>query len=114
MQLVKAIYDLTNPWPSEERFGLTNQIRRAAVSIPSNIAEGEGRGSDADCVRFLFISHGSLREVETHLEISRMLQYSNDEEISILLDECGEIGRMINGLIRTLRRERPSSLPTAD
>src|SRR4051794_5130461 len=75
MDLVAEVYRASRGFPSEELYGLTNQVRRASVSIPSNIAEGEGRGTNAEFVRFLRIAYGSLREVETQLLIAERLGY---------------------------------------
>ena len=77
IQLVKDIYQLTSKFPSEEKFGLVAQIRRAVVSIPSNIPEGEARNSDKDYIRFLYISLGSLSEIETQLIIAEELGFSD-------------------------------------
>ena len=77
IQLVKDIYQLTSKFPSEEKFGLVAQIRRAAVSIPSNIYEGAARNSDKDYIRFLYISLGSLSEIETQLIIAEELGFSD-------------------------------------
>lgn len=103
MALVKLVYQASRHWPADEKFGLVSQIRRAAVSIPSDIAEGDGRGSDADLIRFLFIAHGSLREVETQLLIAVDLEFSAPEETKALLEHCAEVGKLLNGLIRKLR-----------
>lgn len=81
MELVIQIYKISNGFPNHEIYGLSSQIRRAAVSIPSNIAEGAGRKSNKEFMQFLFISLGSLSEVETQLEISQRLGYSNDIKI---------------------------------
>ena len=77
IQLVKDIYQLTSKFPSEEKFGLVAQIRRAVVSIPSNISEGAARNSDKDYIRFLYISLGSLSEIETQLIIAEELGFSD-------------------------------------
>lgn len=92
MDLVEQVYRLSKDWPADERFGLTNQIRRATVSIAANIAEGEGRGTDPDFCRFLRIAHGSLREVETHALIALRLTYSTDAQIGDVLDKSGQLG----------------------
>ena len=101
-KLVKQIYDLTGKFPSEEKFGLANQIQRAAVSIPSNIAEGYGRNSDKEMIRFLSIAKGSLYEVETQLYIAIDLNYLSEKETQPVMEQCNEIGKMITGLIKTL------------
>jgi four helix bundle protein len=90
IDLVLEIYRMTGGFPSDERFGLTSQIRRASVSIPSNIAEGAARNSDSDFVRFLYISQGSASEVETQLLIASRLGYISDadhESLRTQLDE---------------------------
>ena len=102
MDLVEIVYKATASFPKEELFGLTGQLRRAAVSIPSNIAEGQGRQSDREFHRFLRISHGSLREAETQILIATRLGYINEESKSRLLDCSAEVGRLTNGLLRTL------------
>ena len=102
MDLVEGVYQVTAGFPQEERYGLTSQVRRAAVSIPSNIAEGQGRGSPRDFSRFLSIAHGSLRELETQVEIAFRLQYLDVAAKSRLLVAAGEVGRMINGLLNSL------------
>jgi len=101
-KLVKKIYDLTGKFPLEEKFGLANQIQRAAVSIPSNIAEGYGRNSDKEMIRFLSIAKGSLYEVETQLYIAIDLKYLSEKETQPVMERCNEIGKMITGLIKTL------------
>ncbi len=103
MDLVEEVYRVTKAWPREETYGLTNQVRRAAVSIPSNIAEGQGRSSPAEFARFLSIAHGSLREVETQLLIASRLAYPDTQTISTTLDRTAEVGRLIQGLLRSLR-----------
>ena len=101
--LVKLIYLVTQGFPSTEQYGLTNQLRRSAVSIPSNIAEGYGRNSTNDYKRFLQIAIGSLYELETQIEISFQLNYisqSQNDEIKIL---CVEIDKMIYSLIQKIK-----------
>ena len=85
IRFVKDIYQLTSKFPSEEKFGLTAQIRRSAVSIPSNISEGSARNSNKDYVRFLYIALGSLSEIETQLIIAKELSFSNN--IGQLMDQ---------------------------
>ena len=104
IDLAEKIYVQTSSYPKEERYGLTSQMRRAAVSIPSNIAEGQGRRStDEEFVRFLLIALGSLCELETHLEISVRLKLISNERVTQLRPDVDEVGRLINGLIRSKR-----------
>jgi len=100
--LVTTMYRLSASWPAEERFGLTNQVRRASVSIPSNIAEGQGRQGSAELKRFLSIAHGSLCEVQTQIHIARNLGFSTDEEIGAALVDAAEVGRILRGLQNSL------------
>ncbi len=97
-KLVKQIYNLTGKFPLEEKFGLANQIQRAAVSIPSNIAEGAGRNSDKEFKRFLFIANGSIAELETQLLICEKLDFADQADIYSLLRRTEEIRKMIFGL----------------
>ena len=103
MDLVEMVYLLTQRFPKEELYGLTSQIRRAVVSIPSNIAEGEGRNSPNEFVRFLSIAYGSLREVETQLLIAVRLKYLAQEDIAEAHHLCDETGRILNGLMNKLK-----------
>jgi four helix bundle protein len=105
MALASAVYRLPRSWPREEAFGLTCQIRRAAVSIPTNIAEGQARGTAAEFRRFLRIAIGSVAEVETQLLIAQDLAYSPEAAITELLDQAAESGRLIAGLIRSLPQD---------
>src|SRR5262245_48192872 len=102
MDLVEMVYKVTGQIPREELYGLTNQLRRAVVSIPSNIAEGQGRNSTNDFKRFLIIRHGSLREVETQILIAERLHYLSRAQIEPLMYLTSEVGRLINGLINSL------------
>ena len=104
MDFVTMIYRSTEAFPKTEIFALTNQIRRAVVSVPSNIAEGRGRNSDKEFVHYISIAYGSLMETETQLQIARNLGYIEQAEVERLLAEAAEIARMLNGLSRTLRR----------
>jgi four helix bundle protein len=101
--LVKRIYLLTGTFPKNEMFGLTMQLRRAAVSIPSNIAEGKGRYSNKDFVHFLRIARGSLAEVETQLTLSSDLGYSRQNEADAISKETEELSRILAGLIASMQ-----------
>ncbi|MEE9406501.1 MAG: four helix bundle protein [Polaribacter sp.] len=103
MRLVALIYDLTKTFPYDERFGLTSQMRRCAVSVPSNIAEGWGRMSRKNYIQFLRISRGSLYELETQLLITKELKYSNNSEVieSLIV----EVSKMLNSLIKKLEEK---------
>ena len=102
MDLVEAVYTSTTCFPKEEVYGLTQQIRRAAVSIPSNIAEGQGRRSTAEFLHHLSIAHGSLRELETQVLIATRLKLLKDNRSEELAQMCAEVGRLINGLYNSL------------
>jgi four helix bundle protein len=95
---VKAIYQITTKLPDEEKFGLTSQMRRAAISIPSNIAEGAGRNSRKEFANFLGICQGSIAELETQILIGQDLVYFQNNLAKSLLDELDEISKMIIGL----------------
>lgn len=101
--LVTKIYKATRTFPKEETFGLTSQIRRSSISIPSNIAEGSGRESTKDFLRFLYISLGSLFEMQTQLEIAKNIIYINQEEFNNLYEDSREIERMLASLIKKLK-----------
>lgn len=101
MELAERVYELQKTLPKEEVYGLGDQIRRAVVSVPSNIAEGFGRDSTADFVHFLYIARGSLFETRTQLELAHRLGYLNPEQT--LLDRFDSTARLLNGLIRSLR-----------
>ena len=103
MDIAKDIYVLTNEFPSDEKFGLTAQIRRAAVSIASNIAEGAGRYSDKEFAHFLSIASGSSYEVRTQLLIAVSLNYITQNKIDPLLTRLSELEKMIFGFRRTLK-----------
>jgi four helix bundle protein len=87
---------------TEERFGLTAQMRRAAVSVPSNIAEGQGRRSDGEFRHHLSIAHGSLRELETQLMLSEQLGFLDNANVSTVLNDAAEAGRLITGLANSI------------
>lgn len=101
-ELVKNIYRCTQTFPSSEMYGLIAQLRRAAVSVPSNIAEGQGRASTGEFKQFLGHARGSLLELETQLQIAQDLEYVSSEKCAILLQECAEVGRVLNGLMTSL------------
>ncbi len=103
MELVKLVYDLTDSFPFEERFGLTIQMRRAVVSVASNIAEGQGRNSTKEFIHHLSIAYGSLMETETQTLIAEMRAYVTGNESNIVLDKSAEVGRLVNGLSNSLR-----------
>src|SRR6266487_4792054 len=104
MNLVVGIYRTTATFPKDERFSLVSQLRRAAVSVPSNIAEGQGRSRTGDYLRHLSVAVGSLSEVETQVQIARRLEYITAEDQSRLLESCNAIAKMLGGLVRSLRR----------
>ena len=103
IDLVVDAYQATAPFPKSEIYGLTSQIRRAASSIPANIAEGYGRGSRKEYVQFLTVAQGSLKELETHFIVSEKLSYLTAAQTRRLLSETDELGRMLGSLIRKLR-----------
>ena len=105
MKLVTRIYELTKAFPREEIYGLTSQIRRAAVSIPSNIAEGQGRDSRKEFLHHLSIAYGSLMETETQILIAESLNYLKSVEVNLILEKTAEAGRIINGLSRSLKQK---------
>ena len=106
MKLVTEVYKATKDFPDSEKFGLTSQIRRSAVSVPSNISEGYGRGSLKEYIRFLKISISSLFELQTQLEISFNLGFIEKKKFTILFDHSREIERMLSSLIRSLKLSR--------
>lgn len=108
MELVVIVYDLTEGFPREEMFGLSSQLRRAAVSIPSNIAEGQGRNSTKEFINHLSIAYGSLMEAETQILIAEMRSYITSQQVKTVLDKAAEVGRLINGLANSLGRKARS------
>ena len=103
MDFVENIYKISSQFPKEEMYGLTSQIRRAAVSVPSNIAEGASRQGSKEFVQFLYISLGSLSEVETQIMIAKRLNFVNN--IDIILQEMTIMKKMLNGLISHVKRK---------
>lgn len=110
--LVRVVYDLTKKFPKDEQFGLTNQLRRAAVSIPSNIAEGCGRNHFKDSLQLFFISRGSLYEVETQILISFDLGYINNEDLKIIIEKINSGKRLLNGFINYFQSRSNQQLTT--
>ena len=102
MVVVTSVYGISRSFPSEEVFCLTSQMRRSAISVPSNIAEGFGRNSTSDYVRFLRIACGSLYELQTQLEIAVNLKYVSKENLEKAIDQMSEVERMLNSLIGKL------------
>jgi four helix bundle protein len=102
MNLTRGVYEAAQKFPKREIFGLSSQVCRAAVSVPSNIAEGHGRSSDKSFALFLAQARGSLNELETQLEIAGGLGYISSDRLQDLLTESAEVGRMLNGLLRAL------------
>src|SRR5690606_33636454 len=103
-EMVKEIYHLTSSFPKEETFGLSSQLRRAVVSIPTNIAEGGGRGSDADFKRFVQIAFGSASEVEYLMQLAFELSYITEKDYIHLNDGVTEIKKMLASLINKLKQ----------
>ncbi len=102
MELVTDIYRITSNFPDEEKYGLTSQLRRSSVSIPSNISEGFGRNSQGDFKRFVNISMGSLFELQTQIEVAKNLDFINKDIFEKIYDDTREIERMISSFLRTL------------
>jgi four helix bundle protein len=102
MSLASVVYQISQDMPKAEQFGLTSQMRRAAVSVPSNIAEGYGRRARADYLRFLNISMGSLYELQTQAEIASNLRYIKESDFDLMMEGAREIERMLSSLIRKL------------
>ncbi|MGH9254012.1 MAG: four helix bundle protein [Vicinamibacterales bacterium] len=107
MALVEDIYRLSGRFPATERFGLTSQIRRAAVSIPSNIGEGKRRKRQRAFLHHLDIALGSQGELEVQLEIAKRLGFAAHSDIDPVMERTAEVGRMLNGLIEALQLDRP-------
>jgi four helix bundle protein len=98
MKLVVQVYKATRNFPKNEQYGLISQLRRSVISIPSNIAEGHGRSSDKEIVRFLDIARGSIFELDTQIEISRQLHFLNTQEFNNIFNLLDETSRMLSGL----------------
>ena len=107
MELVETVYRESAAIPPEERYGLTSQMRRAAVSIPSNIAEGQGRHTDGEFLNQLSVAHGSVRELETHTMIAGRLEFIAPSTVATILERAAQVGRLVNALANELRRRNP-------
>ena len=102
LEFTKLVYRLTKIFPSEELYGLTSQLRRAAVSVLANIVEGRGKPSEKDFVRFLYISKGSLNECQCYFELAKELEYINDEQFNFINKKSGEVGYLLYQLTKSL------------
>ena len=102
MQLAAEVYRISKLLPREETYGLVSQLRRAAVSVPSNIAEGYGREATAEYIRFLKIARGSLYEIETQLYLCKTFQFLTQDELALCLNHIEEVGRMLNTMLPRL------------
>jgi four helix bundle protein len=109
VDFVVDIYAITRYFPKEELYGLTSQMRRCAVSIPSNISEGAARNHNNEFIQFLYIALGSAAEIETQIIISLKLKYINEETSTNLLSEINTISRMLQGLLKSLKKNNPMS-----
>ncbi|MFN8295186.1 MAG: four helix bundle protein [Chitinophagales bacterium] len=103
IELVSVTYQILEKFPKEEKFGLISQISRSSTSIPANIAEGWGRDSNANFCNFLKIAKGSLYELETHLIVSKNLNFISEKELELIQIKIDEIGRIIQGLIKSMK-----------
>ena len=110
--LVKIIYQVTKKFPKDEQFGLTNQLRRAAISIPSNIAEGCGRNHFKDSTQFFFIARGSLYEVETQSILASDLEIISDNELQQILEQVTRSKKLLNGFINYFQKQTNNHEPT--
>lgn len=110
--LVKNIYQLTKSFPKDEQFGLVSQMRRAAVSIPSNIAEGCGRNHFKDSIQFFFVARGSIYELETQLLLSTDLEFTASAELEICLNQVVRCKKLLNGFINYFQKQANNQRPT--
>ena len=105
MELVVNCYQLSEEFPAHEKYGLSSQLRRAAVSIPANIAEGRHRQHLKEFIHHLSIANGSLAELETHCILAQRLNYIAEQALNVILNSTTEIGKMLNGLINSLKNK---------
>jgi len=110
--LVKTVYQLSKNFPKDEQYGLTSQLRRAVVSIPSNIAEGCGRNHFKDSIQFFFIARASLYELETQLILSSDLAYISEEQLSAILEQVTRCKKLLNGFINYYQQQTNNHQPT--
>ena len=103
MEMTEKVYSVAKQFPDDEKFGLISQMRRAAVSVPSNIAEGKGRYHNKEYIQFLYLARGSLYELMTQIKLANRLKYITEEESSDLLRICWDISGGTNGLINTIK-----------
>jgi four helix bundle protein len=106
LSLVTEVYSMTSTFPRDEIYGLTSQLRRASVSIPSNIAEGHGRPTKGEFIQFLCHARGSLCELQTQIFIARQLGYIGQEQQQAILSTSDEVGRILNGLLTAVERKK--------
>ncbi len=112
MDLTTMVYDALKTFPPKEEYGLSSQMRRSSVSIPSNIAEGYGRNSTLDYCRFLQIALGSAYELETQVELTHRLNYIDNETTQMLAAQLSEVGRMLNSMINKIKPDKDKSQNT--
>ncbi|MBK1988248.1 four helix bundle protein [Sphaerospermopsis aphanizomenoides BCCUSP55] len=105
MNLAESCYRITKTFPKEETYGMTSQIRRAAVSIPANIAEGYGRKTRGEYIQFLYIAQGSLKELETHLLLAMRVEIDSSQAIPTLLNQCESVGKLLLFIINALQNK---------
>ena len=103
MDLVELVYEATSTWPSDEKYGLTSQVRRAVVSVVSNIAEGQGRNSRGEFLQFLGHAKGSLLEVETQMLVAERLKYLSADKVAEVTKQIDRVSRLLNGLMQSLK-----------
>ena len=108
IELVHGIYDVTSHFPDAEKFGLSSQMRRAAVSVACNVAEGQGRNTSGEFIQFLGHSRGSLQEVETQLLVAERRKFLSPQATAALMAQCDRVRKLLNGLMNSLR-EGPSA-----
>jgi four helix bundle protein len=106
VRLSLLVYRLTKRFPDDEKFGMVSQMRRSAVSIPANIAEGYGRGRRAEYIRYLEIGRGSLFELQTYLELAREMKWADGEDMTAVARLADEVDRVVSALLRSLKRRR--------
>jgi len=103
--LVKSVYQLTKHFPNPEIYSLTNQINRSVISVPSNIAEGIGRQSDKETIQFLYISKGSLFELETQMYLAFDLEYISEDQLKVILEQLSSCKKLLNGFINYFKNK---------